>query len=118
MRISDWSSDVCSSDLKGTTPAELERTINSNVRALPGSFETSDDVLGGIRSIVKFGRADDYYEKLPATYEAMTAAEIDAAARKALSVDDLVYVVVGDAATVKPQLDGLGLTVETATPAN
>src|SRR3546814_8198820 len=77
MRISDWSSDVCSSDLKGTTPAELERTINSNVRALPGSFETSDDVLGGIRSIVKFGRADDYYEKLPATYEAMTAAEID-----------------------------------------
>src|SRR3546814_4710587 len=98
---------------KGTTPAELERTINSNVRALPGSFETSDDVLGGIRSIVKFGRADDYYEKLPATYEAMTAAEIDAAARKALSVDDLVYVVVGDAATVKPQLDGLGLTVET-----
>src|SRR3546814_19172413 len=67
MRISDWSSDVCSSDLKGTTPAELERTINSNVRALPGSFETSDDVLGGIRSIVKFGRADDYYEKLPAT---------------------------------------------------
>ena len=35
--------------------------------------------------------------------------------REALSVDDLVYVVVGDAATVKPQLDGLGLTVETAT---
>src|SRR3546814_16057716 len=41
---------------KGTTPAELERTINSNVRALPGSFETSDDVLGGIRSIVKLDR--------------------------------------------------------------
>src|SRR3546814_6105340 len=79
---------------KGTTPAELERTINSNVRALPGSFETSDDVLGGIRSIVKFGRADDYYDKLPATYEAMTAAEIDAGARKALSVDELVDVVV------------------------
>src|SRR3546814_1765808 len=30
---------------KGTTAAELERTINSNVRALPGSFETSGDVL-------------------------------------------------------------------------
>src|SRR3546814_16577882 len=77
MRISDGSSDVCSSDL----------------------------VLGGIRSIVKFDRPDDYYEKLPATYEAMTAAEMDAAARKALRVDDLVYVVVGDAATVNPQLD-------------
>ncbi len=103
---------------KGTTAEELERTINGSVRELPGSFETSGDVLGGLRSIVKFGRPDDYYEKLPATYEAMTTAEIDAAARKALSVDDLVYVVVGDAATVKPQLDGLGLPVEIATPAN
>jgi hypothetical protein len=48
----------------------------------------------------------------------MTTAEIDAAARKALSTGDLVYVVVGDAAVVKPQLDGLGLPVEIATPAN
>ena len=103
---------------KGTTAEELQRTINGSVRELPGSFETSGDVLGGLRSIVKFDRPDDYYEKLPATYEAMTAPEIDAAARKALSVDDLVYVVVGDAATVKPQLDGLGLPVEIATPAN
>src|SRR3546814_8655409 len=71
------SSDLLTAFLgdKGTTAAELERTINSNVRALPGSFETSGDVLGGIRSIVKFDRPDDYYEKLPATYEAMRSEE-------------------------------------------
>lgn len=103
---------------KGVTAEELQRTINGSVRELPGSFETSGDVLGGLRSIVKFGRPDNYYETLAATYEAMTAPEIDAAARKSFSVDDLVYVVVGDAAVVKPQLDGLGLAVETATPAN
>ncbi|MBU0822983.1 MAG: insulinase family protein [Alphaproteobacteria bacterium] len=103
---------------KGVTKEELERTVNGSVRELPGSFETSADVLAGLRQIVKFGRPDNYYETLPATYEAMTAAEIDAAARKALSTDDLVYVVVGDAAVVKPQLDGLGLTVETANPIN
>jgi zinc protease len=100
---------------KGVTKEELERTVNGSVRELPGSFETSTDVLAGLRNIVKFGRPDNYYETLPAIYEAMTAAEIDAAARKALSTDDLVYVVVGDAAVVKPQLDGLGLPVETAT---
>jgi predicted Zn-dependent peptidase len=100
---------------KGVTAEELQRTVNGSVRELPGSFETSGDVLGGLRAIVKYGRADDYYEKLPATYEAMTTAEVDAAARKALSTDGLVYVVVGDAATVKPQLDGLGLPVETVT---
>jgi predicted Zn-dependent peptidase len=98
---------------KGVTKEELERTINGSVRELPGSFETSGDVLEGIRQIVKFDRPDNYYETLPATYEAMTAAAIDAAARKALSTDDLVYVVVGDAGVVKPQLDGLGLPVET-----
>ncbi len=103
---------------KGVTAEELERTINGNVRELPGSFETSGDVLGGLRTIAKFGRADDYYETLAATYEAMTAEEIDAAARATFSVDDLVYVVVGDAAVVKPQLDGLGLPVETVSPAN
>jgi len=103
---------------KGTTKDELERTVNGNVRELPGSFETSGDVLGGMRQIVKFGRPDSYYETLPATYEAMTTEEIDAAARKAFSTGDLVYVVVGDAAVVKPQLDGLGLPVEIAKPAN
>jgi len=103
---------------KGVTKDELERTINGNVRELPGSFETSDDVLGGLRQIVKFGRPDNYYETLPATYEAMTAAEIDAAARKALSADGLVYVIVGDAAVVKPQLDGLGLPVEMVSVTN
>jgi predicted Zn-dependent peptidase len=103
---------------KGVTKEELERTINGSVRELPGSFETSGDVLGGLRQIVKFGRPDNYYETLPATYEAMTAAEIDAAARGALSTNDLVYVIVGDAAVVKPQLDGLGLSVETVSPAN
>jgi zinc protease len=103
---------------KGVTKDELERTINGNVRELPGSFETSGDVLGGLRQIVKFGRPDNYYETLPATYEAMTAAELDAAARKALSTDDLVYVIVGDAAVVKPQLDGLGLPVETVSVTN
>jgi predicted Zn-dependent peptidase len=102
---------------KGVTEAELTRMANGNVRELPGSFETSGDVMGGLQTIVRFGRSDDYFEKLADTYRGMTAAGIDAAARSALSVDNLVYVVVGDVATVKPQLDGLGLPVEVVTPA-
>lgn len=103
---------------KGVTQEELERTTNGSVRELPGSFETSGDVLGGLRAITKYHRPDNYYETLPAKYEAMTAAELDAAARTSLGTGDFVYVVVGDASVVKPQLDGLGLPVETAKPAN
>src|SRR3546814_18196378 len=82
---------------KGTTPAELERTINSNVRAMPGSFEPSDDVTGGLRSIVKFGRAAAYYAKLPETYAAMNAAEHDSAAPKQQRLEGPANDVIGDA---------------------
>jgi zinc protease len=105
---------------KGITAEELTRTINGNVRELPGSFETSSDVMSGLQNIVNYGRRDDYYEKLAGVYSGMTAAQIDAAARGALSVDDLTFVVVGDAKIVKPQLETIGLPIEmvgeTATP--
>ena len=35
---------------KGVTAEELERTVNGSVRELPGSFETSDDVLGAMQN--------------------------------------------------------------------
>lgn len=102
---------------KGVTDAEVARTVNGNIRELPGSFETADSVLDAMQMIVGYGWPDDYYEKLADTYRAMTPATIDAAARKEFRADDLVYVVVGDAAKVKPQLDALGLPVETVAPA-
>lgn len=98
---------------KGVATDELTRMANGNVRELPGSFETSGDVLTGLQTNARFGRPDDYYETLGDLYRGMTATELDAAARKALSIEGLVYVVVGDAASVKPQLDALGLPVET-----
>ena len=105
---------------KGVNSEELTRTINGNVRELPGSFETARDVLRGIRNIDKYNRSDDYYEKLADTYRAMTVEGIDAAARKSLSNDGLLFVVVGDASVVKPQLESIGLPIEmageTATP--
>ncbi len=97
---------------KGTTAEEVERTTNGSIRELPGSFETSDAVLGGLINIVQLGRPDNYYETLPATYRAMTSADFDAAARAVIKPDAMTFVVVGDAAKVKPQLDKLGLPIE------
>jgi zinc protease len=103
---------------EGTTAAELERTINGAVRSLPGDFETSDSVLGAIQKIIWLNRPDDFYTNLPQKYRALTAAELDATARKSLNPAKFVYVVVGDAKTVKAQLDAVGLPVETlASPA-
>ena len=97
---------------EGVSEEELVRTVNGNVRQLPGQFETSGAVLGGIVNIVTYDRPDDYYETLSERYSSLTTAQLDDAARATLTGDDLVWVVVGDASVVREQLDALGLPVE------
>lgn len=103
---------------KGTTKAERDQTINGQILSLPGSFETSSDLLGAMMRNDLIGRADDFYETLPKIYRAMTAADFDTAAREAINADGLIWVVVGDAKLVRPQLDAVGLPVETGTLAD
>ncbi len=102
----------------GLTPAEFERTITGTVRELTGNFETAGSVLGAMQTNDLFGRPDDYYDGIAQRYRAMTLPQLDAALRAALDPSKFVWVVVGDAAKVKPQLDSLGLPVEViaATP--
>jgi zinc protease len=100
---------------KGTTAAERDQTVNSQILSLPGSFETSSDLLAAMMRNTMLGRPDDYYATLPAQYRAMTAADLDAAARASIHPDRLIWVVIGDAKLVKPQLDGIGLPVEMGT---
>jgi hypothetical protein len=59
-----------------------------------------------------FKRPDDYYEQLAAKYRALKTAGVDQALRAALNPDAFTYVVVGDAAKVKPQLEKLGMPIE------
>ncbi len=97
---------------RGVTAAERERIVNGNVRQLPGSFESSGAVLNALRSNALFDRPDTYWETLAPRYETMDAAQMDAEARRVLGQANFVWVVVGDAATVRPQLESLGLPVE------
>ncbi|WNO54681.1 M16 family metallopeptidase [Stakelama saccharophila] len=97
---------------KGVTQAELQRTINGSIRELPGQFETAADVLNGLEANARFDRPDDYYETLASRLRALSADELDAAARKVIDTSKLTWVVIGDAASVKPQLEKLGLPVE------
>ncbi|MBO9713122.1 pitrilysin family protein [Sphingomonas sp.] len=96
----------------GVTPEELTRTVNGDVRELAGRFETSGAVLGAMQTNDLLKRPDDYYNSIAQKYRALAGPQLDAAARSALDPSKFVWVVVGDAAKVKPQLDGLGLTVE------
>src|SRR3546814_4163160 len=63
MRISDWSSDVCSSDLVARTIAEREaqRGIDHDLRArLASAWATTQIVkLHGLRNVARFTAGDN-----------------------------------------------------------
>ena len=97
---------------RGVTAEELARTIANRVNALPGQFETSEAVLSAMMSNDLYGRPTNYQETLAAKYRGYDAAALDAAIRGTIDPKGFVWVVVGDAAKVKPQLDKLGIPVE------
>ena len=97
---------------KGVNNEEFTRTIANRVNALPGQFETSGAVLGAMMSNDLYGRPTNYQESLAAKYRSYTAASLDQAIRGTIDPNGFVWVVVGDAAKVKPQLDKLGIPVE------
>ncbi|HEX8238188.1 MAG TPA: pitrilysin family protein [Allosphingosinicella sp.] len=101
---------------KGVSDVELGRVINGNTRQLAGQFETSGAVLNALRSNALYHRPDDYWETIADRYRGMTVSTIDQAARKVIDPKKMVWVVVGDAAKVRPQLKGLGLPVEEVQP--
>jgi len=94
------------------TQAERDRTVQRSIRELPGSFETGSDLLGAMQRNVLLKRPDDYYAHIADKYRALTVDQLNSVIRAEIHPADLVWVVVGDAAKVKPQLDGLGLPVE------
>ena len=96
----------------GVRPAELNRNIQGNTRQLSGQFETSPAVLGALRSNALYDRPDNYWETVADRYRGMTVQTLDRTARQYINPDNFVWVVVGDAAAVRPQLQRLGLPIE------
>jgi len=97
---------------KGVTDEELTRTIARSINELPGRFEGSDDVLNAMMTMDLLGRPDHYYEKLAPEYRAQTQASLNDAARKVIDPKGFTWIVVGDAAKIRPQLEKLGLPIE------
>ena len=97
---------------KGVTKDERDRVITKSINQLPGEFETSGAVLGAMMNIDMLGKPDNYYETLAPEYRALDQAKLDAAARAALDPKGFIWIVVGDAAKVRPQLEKLGMPIE------
>jgi len=97
---------------QGVTQEERDRVVSKNINALPGEFETAGSVLGAMMNIDMLGRPDNYYETLAPEYRSLTPSKLDQAARSALDPKGFTWIVVGDAAKVRPQLEKLGIPIE------
>ncbi|SEL57576.1 Predicted Zn-dependent peptidase [Sphingomonas palmae] len=94
------------------TQAEFERAINGATRSLSGDFETSGDVLRAMQANDLYKRPDDYYATITQKYRALTLPQVNAATKAVIDPGKFVWLVVGDAKQVQPQLGTLGLPVE------
>ncbi|HEX4692922.1 pitrilysin family protein [Sphingomonas sp.] len=94
------------------TQVEYDHAVYGAIRELPGSYETSNAVLGAMEQNEAYGRPDDYQSTLASRYRALTLAQLRQVMRSTLDPKKIVWVVVGDAKTVRAQLDKTGLPVE------
>ena len=97
---------------KTTRPAtadELRRAVLNNTRSLPGSFETSGDVLGSLISSARYDRPWDYPATLKEKYEALDGAAIAAAADEVVHPESLVWLIVGDREKIEAGVRSLNL---------
>ena len=97
---------------KPVTADELEKTIKGNVLELPGSYEQSAAVLGQMQADRLNKRPFTYAETLAGKYSALTAKALNDEMRAKVDPAKITWLVVGDAAKVKPQLETLGLPIE------
>jgi len=100
-------------EIVGTRPpvdSELTRVKQQQILELPGSFETMNALGGAISDMLQFQLPDDYWETYAGKVERLQPAEIEDAARVLIDPAKLVWVIVGDRATIERSLQLPGIT--------
>ena len=89
-------------------PEEVAKIQATEIRGLPGSYETAAAVMGTIASNVRYGRPDDYVFKRKAEIEGLTPDQVKAAAAT-IDPAKLTWVVVGDLSKIEKPVRALNL---------
>lgn len=92
-----------------TTPEEFERVQADRVLKLPGAWETNGAVQGSMGQVITYGLADDFFQTWASRVRSLKREDYDAAARKVLKPQSLVWVVVGDRAKIEAGVRSLNL---------
>ncbi len=91
------------------TTDEIEKAQRNQTLSLAGQWETNAAVRGSLTEIVRFGLPDDYFQTYTDAVRTLNPNQIAAAAEEVVQPDKLVWVVVGDRATIEPAIRALNL---------
>jgi zinc protease len=91
------------------TQAEFDIAMGNAVKGLPLAFETVTQIAGAAGTILADSLPLDYYATLSRKYEAVSIADVNAAAKKYIDPSKLAIVVVGDRKQIEDKLRALNI---------
>ena len=89
------------------TDVELSREKEGAILGLPARWSTGRSILGTFQGLRWFGLPLDEFDRFPARAQAVDAKSVKAAAQKWVLPDTAQVLVVGDGASVRPQIEAL-----------
>lgn len=95
------------------TPEEISRAKAALLHALGARLEHDSLVADSMIGLFSLDLGNDYYTRYPTLVNAVAAPDLEASQRL-LSPEDLIIVVVGDVAQIRPGFDKLGWKLEAA----
>jgi zinc protease len=98
------------------TDEEMARASAALVSGLGAHLEHVDRVADDMTSLIGLGVEPDYFSRFASIVTSTTRAGVLQQARSMLAPEQLVVVIVGDAAKLEPELTKLSLKVERAAP--
>ena len=93
---------------KGFDSLDLEVTKGFMLKSGARAFETLGAKLNMLNNITAYGYADDYAKQREAIVKGLTVEDMKALAEKYINPNQMIYLVVGDAATQLDKLEQLG----------
>ena len=91
------------------TAAELKLAQDSQIRSVPGQFETAKGTSARIGQLFVFNLPNDYYAALPAQLAAVKPQQVTQAAIDHIHPKQMIVVAVGDRTKIEPGLKELNL---------
>jgi zinc protease len=91
------------------TDEEIDTARRSLIQALPGSFESVQNVNRALTTLWTQGLPDNYYEQYASNISAIRKEDIVRVARQYIDLDHLAIVIVGDRASIEAPLKATGI---------